>query len=140
MAEQKEIGRVQSECETNLFNLVYKAREFPQIVKIGLVDVIRTQLVIVVVLDAGGGKIGIACFEVLMRATRPAVQQQQFDTRVVADALSPDLEYATRRRDRDASHSACTAIGTRGIVQIVREGPGGGRVMCACSHIDPWAR
>src|ERR1700722_1778413 len=106
MAEQKEIVGVQAECQANLLNLVDKPRDLPQIIEIRLVAVMRTQLVIVVVLDAGGGKIRVAGFEVLMRRARPAVKQQQFDTRIVADPFGPDLERAARRSDWDASNPA----------------------------------
>jgi hypothetical protein len=43
-------------------------------------------------LTARGGEVGIARFEVLVGAAGAAVEQQQFDARIVADAFGPDLE------------------------------------------------
>src|SRR5438270_4620364 len=106
LPEQIEVAGVEAEPPTHLPDLVDEGRNIPQVRVVGLVAVRRTELVVVVVLDAGHWKIGVASLEVLVRRTRSAVQQKDLHFRVVADALGPDPELASWRGNRDQLHAA----------------------------------
>jgi hypothetical protein len=68
-----------------LFYLVHESIEIRQRHVVGAVAASRAELVVVVVLDACGGKVAVACLEVFVRRAGPAVQQQNLQVRVVAD-------------------------------------------------------
>ena len=94
VAEQVEVVAVQAERPAHLLDLVDEARDRPQVRCVRLVAPGRAELVVVVVLDPGGGEVGVEGGEVLVRRTRSAVQEQDLDPRVVADAPGPDPELA----------------------------------------------
>src|SRR5258706_369684 len=120
MAEQKEIRRLEPERHPDLFHFVHEARKFPQLRDIRLVGVIGAELIVVVKLDPGLGEVGVAGLEVLVRAAWAAVQQQQLDAGIAAEAPGPHPERAVRRRYRYAAYAAGKAVVTRGVVEVCR--------------------
>src|ERR1700704_1764897 len=120
MAEQKEIRHLEPERYPDLFHFVHEARNFPQLRDIRLVGVVGAELIVVVKLDPRLGEVGVAGLEVLMRAAWAAVQQQQLDAGIVAEAPGPHPEGAVRRRHRYTTYAAGKAVAARGVVEICR--------------------
>ena len=130
MPEQEEVVAIQPERDPHLLHfldVVVDAEERRHVV--GLVAVVRAQLVVVVVLDAVRRQETVEGLERLVGPARPAVQQQHLDPRVVADALGPHPEIAGRGVDRDHAHAALPGIGATAVVEVGRRRPrfGGGR-------------
>src|ERR1700678_4765550 len=95
VAEQEEAVRTEAQRRLNLIDLVDEPLEIPQRKVIRLVAVGRSQLVVVVVLDPGGREEAVHGFEVLVRAARAAVEQEELAigllaTRFVQTAHGPD--------------------------------------------------
>src|ERR1700722_14419111 len=106
MAEQEEVVRTEAQRSTNLIDLVDEPPEIPERRILRLVAVGRSQLVVVVVLDPGGREEAVHGLEVLVRAARTAVQQEQLAVRVVANSLRPDRKGPRRRLDRHHPRAA----------------------------------
>src|SRR5580704_7012301 len=106
MAEEKEVLCVQTEGDTDLLDLVDKAIELPELGIVRLVAVCRAQLVVVVVLDARRRQVAVAGFEVLMGARRTAMEEQQLRSRVVPEALGPDVKLPLGSGDRNPPRAA----------------------------------
>src|SRR6202045_71014 len=140
MAEQKEIRRLEPERYPDLFHFVHEARNFPQRRDIRLVGVVGAELIVVVKLDPGLGEVGVAGLEVLVRAARAAMQQQQLDAGIVAEALGPHSERAVRRRHRYAAYAAGKAVVARGVVEVCRHRPSGGGIIVAVGQGIPLQR
>jgi hypothetical protein len=77
-------------------------------------------LVIVIVFDAGPGKIAIEGLPVFVGHAGTAVQKEDLHRRLVADPLGPYIEGAFGRLDGDHLHSAAQDIVASGVIQIVR--------------------
>src|ERR1700730_16054575 len=140
MAEQKEIRRLEPERYPDLFHFVHEARNFPQLRDVRLVGVVGTELIVVVDLDPGLGEVGVAGLEVLVRAARAAVQQQQLDAGIVAEAPGPHPERAVRRRHRYAAYAAGKAVVARGVIEVCRHRPSGGGIVVAVGQGIPLKR
>ena len=78
---------VQAERLAHLLDLVDEAVELPQRRVVGLVAVVRAELVVVVVLDTRGRQVAVERLEVLVGGARPAVQQQHLDARLLPTRL-----------------------------------------------------
>src|SRR5215204_6037294 len=112
MAEQEEVVPIEAEGTADLLDLVDEPRDGPEVSIIRLVAVLRPELVVQVVLDAGAREVVGEPFEVLVCRAWAAVEEQELRSRVIADSLRPDPELALRGRDRDhpdavrAAHSS----------------------------------
>src|ERR1700674_4004528 len=137
MAEQKEIRRLEPERNPDLFHFVHEARKFPQLRDIRLVGVVGAELIVVIELDPGLGEVGVAGLEVLVRAAWAAVQQQQLDVGIVAEAPGPHPERAVRRRHRYAAYAAGKAVVARGVVEVCRHRPSSGGIIVAVGQGIP---
>src|SRR5712675_495945 len=89
VAEQIEVVPIESECLANLLYFLDRARDGPELRRVRLIAVERAELIVEVVFDPGGGEIAVECLEVFVRGPWSAVEQQQLDPRIIADALGP---------------------------------------------------
>src|SRR5262249_43774912 len=124
--QEIEIVPVESERLSHLLDLFDESREIPQRRVVWLVAVGGAELIVVVVLDAGGGEIASEALEVLVRGRGPAVQQQNFHAGTVADALRPDAKLAPWRPDGNHPNAAADGIGASAVIQVTH----GWRVWC----------
>ena len=90
IAQQIEIVFIQAELLPYLFDLFHKTGDGPEAVIVGLIGIMRTQLIVMIKLDIGLREKGIETFEVFMRQRRTAMQQQDLH-RAIAKALGPDF-------------------------------------------------
>src|SRR3982074_1511715 len=121
-------------------HFVHEARNFPQLRDIRLSGVWLFMILSVVKLDPRLGEVGVAGLEVLMRAAWAAVQQQQLDAGIVAEAPGPHPERAVRRRHRYAAYAAGEAVVARGVVEVCRHRPSGGGIIVAVGQGIPLQR
>jgi hypothetical protein len=78
------------ELVAHLLYFFYEPRHLPQVRLVRLVAVVGAELV-VVVLDAGiGGEVAVEGLEILVRRSRPSVQEQHLHRRGIADPLGPE--------------------------------------------------
>src|SRR5262249_49543457 len=89
-----------------LLDLLDKAGQVPQLRRIGLIAVSGAKLVVIVVLDAGRGKVAVKRLEILMSRPRAAGQKEDLDPGIVADALGPDAKLALGRVDGNQLYAA----------------------------------
>src|ERR1700722_8278200 len=98
MPQQIKIVLVQPQRLSHLLYLLYEMVRRPQAAVIGLVTVIRVQLVIINEFDALLRQKILETFECLMRPAGTAMQQQYFDPGIIAKTFGPDMELSLRRR------------------------------------------
>ena len=118
LAVEDEIAGVQPECPADLLDFVHEAVKVPQRRLGGLVTATRAELVVVVILHAGGRQVAVAGLQVLMGCAGPAVQQQHFEIGIVAGPLHPDAVTACRGADRDQPGAAAQHIVPAGVIQV----------------------
>lgn len=118
MTEQVEVTLVELECLADLFHFFDEAGGFPEFGLIGLVAVVGAKLIVVVILDAGPGEVAVAGFKVLVGAGRAAVEEENFDLRVVAGTFGPDPERAGGGFDWDEFDAAGEGIVACGVVKV----------------------
>ncbi|MCP9791871.1 hypothetical protein KBZ16_08820 [Vulcanococcus limneticus Candia 3B3] len=94
MAEQHDIARIQAKGLANLFHLLHKPVDLPEILVIRLAAGMRAQLVVELQLDARFRQAAVEHFESLVAAAWPAMEQQQLDACTRAAAPRPDLKHA----------------------------------------------
>ena len=123
VTEQHEVVPIQPECLADLLHLVDEPVQVPQRRLVRLVAEPGAELVVVVVLDPRGGQVAVTRLEVLVGRSRPAVQQQHPQVRMVADPLDPDLVRTLRRIDRDLPRAAAQHVVPAGIIQIAAHRP-----------------
>src|ERR1700680_1059152 len=120
MAQEEEVVGVEAKSGAYLLDLVDEAVDLPEVGVVGLIAVERSELIVVVVLDARRWKEAVAGLEVLMGRGGTTVQEEQLRGRVVADALRPDVEVALRRRHRDHPDAAAEDVVASCVVEIRR--------------------
>src|ERR1700746_1087913 len=106
MTEEVEVTLVELERLANLLYFLHEARQLPETGFIRLVAVRRSELIVVVVFDPGAWQITVERLEVLVSHPWSAMEEQDLDPRIVADALGPDVERALRCLNRDESDTA----------------------------------
>jgi hypothetical protein len=94
-------GSIETQRGPYLLDLVDIPVQVPQGLVVGAVAVPGAELVVVVELDARIRQPAVEDLEVLMEGSWTAVQQEDLETRVVADPLGPDAVRTGRRADRD---------------------------------------
>src|SRR5215831_8208276 len=120
MTQQIEVVLVEPESLANLFHLLDKARQIPKRGLIRLVAVSRAEMVVVIILNCRPRQIAVATLEVFVSAARPAVQQQQLNLRIVADALGPAFELALWRLNLNLPDAAAQYIFAARIIEVSR--------------------
>src|SRR5579864_3255877 len=118
MSREVEVVAVQAESLAHLLYLIDESLDVPQVGIVRLIAVGRAQLVVVVVLDACLGEIGIASLPVLVSRGRPPMKQKDLGFRVIAYTLGPDLESAFRSLDWDHLDAAGEYVVAAGRVQV----------------------
>src|SRR5579859_6575539 len=103
----------------DLLHLVHEPIQVPQRRLVRLIAEPGAELVVVVILDPGGGQVAVARLEVLMCRSRPAVQQQYPKIGPIADALDPDREPARGRVHWDLPGAAAQHVVPAGVVQVI---------------------
>ena len=92
--------------------------QFPQVRLVGLIAIGRTELIVVVVLDFGGGKVAVERFEILVGSAWPAMEQKYLDLRVVSHPLGPNAKGPLRSAYRDHLYSAAERVIAFRVVEI----------------------
>src|SRR5262249_55677019 len=100
------------------FDFFHEARQLPQLRCVRLIAVVGAKLIVVVILDAGGGKVAVERFPVLVRQAWPAMKEEHLDRRVVADALGPHPKDPFCRCYRDQLYATAKYVVSTGIIPI----------------------
>ena len=120
MSEQIEVVALEPQCLAHLLDLVDEAGGLPELRRLGLIAVMGAELVVVVVLDARTREVAVERFQVFVGEAGSAMEEEQLDSRVVADAFRPHPEGVCRRGHRDHLHPASEDVVPPGVVEVGR--------------------
>jgi hypothetical protein len=120
MAHEHKIAGIQAECDPHLLDLTHKSLDVPECRILGVVAISRTELVVVIVFDAGTGKIAVGRFKVFVCRTGTPVQEKDFEGRIIPDALGPNMEGAERGFYGNTPRTTRPGIVSAGLVEVGR--------------------